>query len=336
MKINVSELREKLSRLMPGLSGRSPIKDIKHFAFVGGEIVTYNDQVCIGISFKCDFSCSIPADELISILSGIEEDEVEMILEGNLVKFNSPSTKAKISILEESQLLKMIESLDIPEKGWKPIPKDFIKAISLCVFSTSKDMTMGALNCVCIQGDQVLSSDTFRISNYKMKEKMDSFLIPSVAVKDLIEYPIIQYSIDNSWIHFEDENGLIFSSRILLGDYPNILDYLNLEAITIEIPAKLKDILPHMDIFTRNDFEINKKIKIKINNGELFCEASNQSGEVQKKIDIIYKGEEIEFWINPIFLSQILEKSTIMKISSDRRKALFLSGQFKHLMGLIG
>lgn len=335
MKIKTKELQEKLLKLMPGLSGRSPIKDIKHFAFLGSEIVTYNDQVCIGIPFKSDFSCSIPSDELISILSGIEEDEIEIIAEKEVIRFNSPSTKAKISILKESQLLKMIQSLDIPEEGWKSISKDFIEGVSLSAFSTSKDMTMGALNCVCVQDDQILSSDTFRISNYQMKEKMDSFLIPSIVIKDLIRYPITKYCIDNSWIHFEDENGLIFSSRILLTTYPDILNYLNLEGITIEIPDKLKDILPHIDIFTKDEFEIDKKIKIKINNNELWCEASNQSGQVQKKIDIDYRGEEITFLINPIFLSQILEKSTTIKISPDRKKALFLSEKFKHLMGLI-
>ena len=45
MKINVSELREKLSRLMPGLSGRSPIKDIK-------QIKKEVDEICGGAPAK--------------------------------------------------------------------------------------------------------------------------------------------------------------------------------------------------------------------------------------------------------------------------------------------
>ncbi len=341
MKINVKELQEKLSKLMPGLSGRSPIKDIKHFVFLGDEIITYNDQVCIGIPFVTEFSCSVPADELLSILSSIKEEEIDIVLENDNIKFLSLSTKAQISTMSDNQLITLIKTLDIPEEGWKPIPEEFIKAISLCVFSTSKDMTMGVLNCVALQHNDVVSSDRFRISGYTMKESMgdigmSSILIPAVAVKDLIKYPIVNFCVQGSWIHFQTKDGLIFSARILLDTYPNLLDFLNLQAITIEIPGELKDILDSIDIFTKEDFEIDKAIEIQINTNKLICKASNRSGWIEKTIKIDYKKEPLVFSINPIFLSQILEKTTTMQISLDQKRALFTSGSFRHLMVLQG
>lgn len=338
MKIIVAELKDKLSKLMPGLAGRSPIKDVKHFAFLEKEIITYNDQVCIGVPFQTDFMCTVPADELLDILSGINETEIDISLQGNVIAFQSPSTKAELTIQKESQLLTMINSLDIPEEGWKRLPEDFLTGIGLCAFSTSKDMTQGALNCVAVNGTQVYSSDTFRISSYTMKQDMNAglILIPVVAVKDLIKYRVDQFCVDKSWIHFEDESGLVFSSRILPTDYPDILSLLNLEGITtVEMPKELKEILGSTETFTRGDFEIDKKVQISVSTGLMVCRVENQSGFVEKNLTINYQGESFNFFINPVFLSQILEKSTLMKIHESRNKALFLSEQFKHLMVLI-
>lgn len=339
MKINVNEFREKLDQLMPGLSGRSPVKDVKHFAFLGEEIVTYNDQVCIGIPFLTDFICTAPADELLSILSSITDAEIDISLQKGKIIFQSLITNDNAQLLTpgESELMEMINSLEIPQQGWKQIPSEFLTAIGLCAFSTSKDMTQGALNCVHIDGDTICSSDTFRISAYRMKEPMNAeeILIPVVAVKDLIRYNITKFLAQKNWIHFQEETGLIFSARILADDYPDILNLLNLEPITtVEIPRELKEVLKSIDVFSRGDFETDKKVKITVGDNFLICRAENQTGFVEKNLKISYKGETISFYINPVFFAEILEKSVIMQIDKQKRKALFSSESFKHLMAL--
>jgi hypothetical protein len=340
MKIDVKELKDKLELLIPGLVGRVPMKDMKHFAFLGDEIVTYNDQICIGIPFKTDFSCSIPADELLSILNTISEKEAEISLSSENSKkmiFSSPTTKAELTVLEESQLLEMIESLSVPQNNWMPIPDNFLEGLSLCNFSTSKDMTQGALSCVAVVGSNIISSDTYRISVFSLPAgNFETLLLPSVSIKDLIRYPVKQFCIDPPWVHFKDENNLIFSVRVLVGDYPDIIGLMSLEnSIEITIPQLLTETLALIDPFTKNNFQMDSRVEIQVSKNKLICKGQKETGSIQKKFDLEYSGPDFSFSANPLFLSQILEKTTIMKISIENSKALFISNSFQHLISLM-
>jgi len=74
-------------------------------------------------------------------------------------------------------------------------------------------------------------------------------------------------------------------------------------------------------------------MQLTITDNKICCRAEKQNCWIEQDIDIEYNSETIQFDINPIFLAQILEKSTTMKIEPG--KALFESGDnFKHVMAM--
>ena len=71
---------------------------------------------------------------------------------------------------------------------------------------------------------------------------------------------------------------------------------------------------------------------ISMGDHEIKCEARKKLGWVRKSIPFEFKGTVFKIGINPVFLSQILERTTTMKTSED--VALFISESFRHIIAL--
>ena len=77
---------------------------------------------------------------------------------------------------------------------------------------------------------------------------------------------------------------------------------------------------------------MDKIVYIRIKGEKLTCKAKKEIGWIEKTIDIEKYDGELKFMINPIFLSQVLDKATTVIISEN--KALFVNEDFNHIMAL--
>jgi DNA polymerase III sliding clamp (beta) subunit (PCNA family) len=336
MQINKEAFLKVLAAVKPGLAKKEIVEQSTHFIFTGQEVVTYNDYICISHPLETDFQCSIKAEEFYKILQSMKEENIDIECNKDmLVKINGKSSRAGLTAMKEGKIDEYIKQLDIKSiRGWTSLPKDFIQGIYLCMFSVSKDMTSGALSCISIKDTYIASSDDLRISQYVMESGLKKeILIPLQSVVELVKYQVTKFNLTDAWIHFKTDEGLIFSSRIVKDNFPDISAFFALEGAKIELPKELQSVLSLIKIVVEDAVDIiDQKVEIIIKKNQITCRGEGKIGWAEQDIPCSYKGKDIKFSVNPLFLTQILNKST--KVIIGEGKALFELDNFKHIMVL--
>jgi len=334
MKINKKELLSKIKSVQPGLTKKEVLEQSTHFVFTGDEIATHNGTISVRCPCKTDFKCSVLAHKFYEILSTIEEEDVDISVKGKELLIKSAKVRSGMSIMVDDTIQTRLASIPNVKK-WKPLPEDFIKGLFLCMFSVSKDMYCGVLNCVQVTKEDIYSSDDLRISHYQMAKKMtDTFLLPLAVVTELVKFKMVKYSLDedSSWIQFMDDHGLLFSSRCVKDTYPDASQFLNVEGIKVNLPKKLQESIDIVCTIIDDFRDIEKRMTVVFEENRIICKAEQEKGWIEKEMEIKYKGKSLSLNINPVFLHEILNKSTNMIIGGDR--ALFTSDAFQHVMVL--
>ncbi|NMA23687.1 MAG: hypothetical protein GX938_09320, partial [Spirochaetales bacterium] len=101
MKINKTELQKALEKVKPGLSNKELVEQSTSFAFMGGRIVTYNDEISISHPVKdLNVTGAVKAQSLYAFLSKIKRDEIILEWEENQVVIKAGRSKAGL-VLEQ-------------------------------------------------------------------------------------------------------------------------------------------------------------------------------------------------------------------------------------------
>jgi DNA polymerase III sliding clamp (beta) subunit (PCNA family) len=334
MKFKRKELVETLAAVKPALAKKGIVEQATHFIFSNDKLVTYNDYICISHPLKTDFECSVDADKLYRILSNINEDEIELSYDGKQMLIKSGNVRSGLAAMKEGEVNKYIVELGLGElKKWSPLPEDFLEGVFLCMFSAARDMAAGPLTAVCINQSQILSSDDLRISQYTLSKNIgDEFLVPIQSVIELVKFAVVKYILTKSWVHFKTNDNVIFSSRTQKDKYPDASAFFETEGTGVRFPKEMQSVVKSVSVLAEGDIDIDRKIQVSVSSGLITCRGEREVGWIERDLETKYKGRSVTFNINPLFLHQVLDKSTKMTVGEN--KALFESGKFKHVMVL--
>lgn len=339
MNIDKETLLTALKRVKPGLSKKEFVEQATHFIFSDNEVVTFSDSICIMHPLLCDFDFSVKGEEFYKIIDSIKESTIDFSIKDSTLKIKTKQTKAGLALFlgEESKIKPLINSIkqNISEPDfWKKLPKDFLVGTALCAFSASKDLSTGVRACVAIKNDSVYSTDNIRASLYVMESSMDSIILIARDVAELQKYNIVEYGVSESWAHFKTEDGIIFSCKLMIGEYP----YENIESIFIDqdavfsYPPEFKDMVESVILLTEGDVDINRFVTITIGDNKLSVKASQERNWIEKSIDFSYESEPFSFIINPIFLGNVLNVATAF--AKNEKLAQFTAPNFYHVLSL--
>lgn len=346
MKINRAVLENALSKVKPGLEkGKEYIEQMKHVLFDGSDIATYNDHIAVLLPFETDFKTSVRFEDLFKAVgttfAGVEEIDFSVNDKNQLI-LKSGKTKVGLKTTEEDELGGRLEDikaqLPTEENGlyWTAIPDDFIQAVSLCVFSASNNMMLGPLTCIHIENDGVISSDNYRISWFKFENEIEEdkidVLIQASDAKELVNFPVTDMCISDAWCHFITDEDIIFSTRIVEGEFMDVKTPFSQTRGGVEItfPDSLKEKIDGMLFLTEGDTQLDKYIDIDFTKDLLTCKAKNDRGWVENTVELEYSGEDKFLSINPIFLSQILSQTTTAIVGEV--KSVLKAGNFHHIL----
>jgi DNA polymerase III sliding clamp (beta) subunit (PCNA family) len=340
MKVKREEFLSVLSAVKPGLAKRDIIEQATHFIFTGKDVITYNDYICISHPLKTEFSCTVDADKLYKVLSGISAESVELGMEKNELRVSSKKTNSGLASYKEGKILEHIAGLGLQakDKKWRKLPDKFVEGIFLCMFSASRDMTHGILTCIFVEGDKIIASDDLRISSYTLESEVkEKMFIPIHSALELVKFPLIEYCVTkvgetNSWIHFRTGDGVTFSTRTMMGKYPSVEKHFEIEGKKLTLPKELQGAVKYVSVMADGVIDIDRKVQVKIEKGEVKVTGSNSTGWISQQVETDYDGRDFTFHINPTFLQQVLDKST--KVIVGKQAAKFISGKFKHILVL--
>lgn len=338
MKVNKKDLMSVLQVIKPGLAKKEMAEQATHFGFTGRDIVTFNDQICIIHPFKTDFSNSVPADQFYKILDKITVDEIEMVIKDDKLSISAGKVRGGLSIQDGKALLDRVEAVGVDEvKKWKTLPKDFLEAIGLCMFSASTDFSDPVMTGVFVDNDAVISTDSLRISEYILSKEMgETFNIPVSSIVELVKLSVVAYHIGKSWAYFITDDDVVFCAKLLdTSKYPKDIDeFFDIKGITFELPESFKAMIETASVMVEGDTEAEKLVEIEIKKDSISCKGSNDIGWIETELDIDLKIEKsIKFLINPSFLLKIMEHTRKMTYAAER--GLFKTKNFQHLIALM-
>ncbi len=337
IKVNRKELVEKLNRLKYGLPKGNIVQDDYCFLFFGGRIYTYNDDVCISTKFDMDNDFAVRADEFLSTLQKITPDIFTLIVTEKTVKIKAKNYKAEVACTDSESLRDKIESLKIGAgRKWKKLPEGFSEGLKLCSFSVGANMTNVIFTYINVDNNKVMSSDEYRVSEYKMKEEIeDNLLLRGTAAIDLVKFDMVKYFVEKGGIYFKNKEYVFWVRKDELErEYPDFSSDFKFKGSSLEFPEDTKDLVDFCSIFSQEDFELKKKITVNISDGKIMVigEASGV-GKGSAVVDIDYNKKDINFEIHPRLFLEVLNKTMRVKIGEDR--VLFRWKGFRHLLGLV-
>lgn len=333
MLIKRQELMAALEEVKPGLANKDIIAQSTSFVFNGDSITTFNDEISVFKPFQSGFEGAVRANELYSLLGKIKDEEIDVQVEGSELIVKGKRSKAGIRLEADIQL--PIDEVDIEHVDFIDLPENFIKAISIASYCAAKDLSKPHLTCVCINEGEVIASDNFRIIMVDFTGSLDSdqILLPASVVKFLAKYDVKKLSHSPGWIHFHADDGLIFSARVLAGDYPQVEQYFKIKGHELQFPGGMIEILDRAGVFTvgstNGDF-----VSIAVEDRTMTIKGEGDYGWLQETANCRYKGGKIEFQVDPSFLRDILKD--LRKCIVGDGTLLFEGENFKHIVSLVG
>lgn len=327
------ELLNALNLLKPAVTGKDITESMTYFYFSGESVVAYNDLISIQVPFKTDFTAFVKADDLTKTLSKLKDDEVIFKMEGDILKMKSgKNALISFSTIFDDKVVKRIESVSesFDEGKFKNLKEEFLEAVKLCYSTASKNESDQTLTCLYINGGTVMATDNIRIANFILKQKMDEMLIKASEMKALLPILPTQYMVTKSWVHFKNEEGCIFSIRLIKGEYPDMLQFCDFDGTKVNLPKEILDGVDVASVFVEaSDDPVS--VTIKNNVCRVFKESDN--GKIDFRTPITYKGPDITFGIIPELLKNMMAYSTEIIIADD--KAKLSSDQFTLVTSLV-
>ncbi|MCJ7747882.1 MAG: hypothetical protein MUP27_09065 [Desulfobacterales bacterium] len=333
MKIKKTEFLEALTKVRPGLSEKSLIEQTDHFIFDKDYIRTYNDEVAISYPFQTGFFLAVKADGFYQFISKVSQEEFTLDEKDGSLSISAGKAKAVMVAMQEVKC----PTVMIRARRWYPLPKNFSDAIRFCSFSADKNLLSKELSCLWIKDQYVISSDNFRVTKYEMDSKIQTeFLLIASCAQGLAKCKPISYVAEDAWIHFKNEIGLIFSVRVVEGQYPEeVWGLFTMKGDLILIPEGLSESVDRAKVFSGEAVGSSDLIQLRVDSkaGKLFCRGEGSLGWFEEEFKVEYKKKDFEVKVSPEHLIEILAHVKEMQVSND--KLYFGGPNFEHIIALI-
>lgn len=332
MKVKKSEFLSILEKVKSGTASGILMESMSYFFFSGTDVVSYNDIISVKYPFKTDFSLFISALDSIKLLQKMDSEYVSLNEKnGSLVIYNE-KTKAELSGISDDEILSRISAVSksLENAKWNKLPVNFCQSILLCSYSVSKQESDGTLTCVCVNGNDCISSDNDRISNAKLDSSVPRMFIKASEIKNLVNIKPIEFFESKSWIHFRNGEKCVFSIKKIIGEFPDFLQFFDLEGEEFNLP---KEAITGIDIALLFANKSDPMVRVKITKSKMFITVNSEGKKVVHRSSLTYTGKDITFNINPSFLKQMMEYNTSL-IISDKKISLNTDDGFQMITAL--
>jgi DNA polymerase III sliding clamp (beta) subunit (PCNA family) len=321
MKVNKDKLKTALEAVKPGLSNNEIIEQATSFAFTKGRVITYNNELCVSYPLEeVDIECAVEARELYDFIGKVKKDEVDIELtDENLVM---KAGRAKAGFPVETEIKMPVESV-FERKEWKPIPDDFLKACKFAMQGCSKDEIHFNLTCVHVKDDGIVeSTDNHRLAHWDLGDLLKiekTFLIPAKSVQEVIKLNPSYITVEDDWVHFQNEISAIISCRIVDDNFPDTSRIINhkKEGTVVIFPDDIDEVLDKAQVFLSKMIESQRSVNVMAKENVLTISSQSDRGWFNEEIEMEDEMDDFEFTINPVFLKEILKESNQCKVYRD-------------------
>ena len=334
MKILRKELLSALKVAQPGLGTKSGrLGEYDAFVFSAGHISAYNGFVCVAVPFDPaakGLEGAVSADEFYNLVNRLTADEMKITVTEDCWKIKCGKSNVELKLLGkefEERLHKQFSEITSPDYTWDKLPKNFLEALSFCVFGKNVSVVSG----VFISGNKMTSTDESRINWIDLDEPMIDFWISNDAGKGLLRLGSVkEYGTGNtlaqSWVHFRTENGVIFSaSRLKAEKYPFeqlsdiCMKHLAADSVCLNIPKELIAAVNRASSFAISSAEQERKaVRLSITSAVIRVHSESFAGKYKEDVDwdaaIEDDFEKVSVLIDYMMAENCMKKSKVFSI----------------------
>lgn len=343
MKLKTNELKQALVTVKPGLANKEIIQQATSFAFMKNRVVTYNDEMSISHPLKgIDLQGAIKAEELYGLLSKLNNAEINLELDEKELKLKCGRVRAGLKIEKEINL-PIKDEINIKKWSKLPDPDTFNRNLKLCMHVCATDITQHKLTCVNItKNGNMHGSDSYRLIQCKGgKLPVKGFLLPANLVNEIVKLYPEKISLNSSWVHFKNSDGVIISCRIINETYleqERIDEILSMhEETQIEFPSKIDDMLNRVSEFAKRDSVFDEQVEVHIKEGKLLMRSETEGTKswIEEK-GRVKSDFDVSFNITPTLFRDILKQTQVCELDKETNKAKFSAedGSWEYIISL--
>lgn len=334
-RINRIEFMQALESVVPGLTPKAVQEQSNCFAFLDGQVKTYNEEIACSHPTKLpdDFRCAVRAKELLTLVQKLPEDEIDIALEGGEFIINGKRKQAGLVCdVEISLPVEMVE----PPTTWKKLDPEFSEAVDIVQHCAGKDIEKDyVFACVHIHPSWLEACDRIQMVRYNLETPISKpALVRRDTLKHLVAMGMVKVSETDNWIHFKNPSGLVFSCRRYLDASYKDLSVIFAEKLKnaepIAFPKGLSEAVEKAEIFSQENAEKSQnKVTVELSPGKLKLRGQGTNGWYTETKKIAWQGERMLFTINPKLLSELVKKHNECLITKERLKVD--GGKFMYL-----
>lgn len=343
MKINRQDFLNDLRMVQAGLSTKELLEQSSSFVFKDKTVFTFNDEIACRKPTVLDFEGAVRADKLLKILDKLpEDDKILEVFENDKGQLEFRGRNKRFAFAREEELLLPIEKIleEVP-KAWGRLPSNFAEIIDRVKGCVSTDEANHfALTCIHFHPDYIEACDTRQVLRWKTSLKnKTAMLIRGSAIGHIVGLGVSEISATASWIHFRHANGLIFSARKFIEDYPSLDDALIVKGSPVKLPKAVIKSTELAAIFAIDVVQgIEPVVTVTLKPGKIYIKGEggligqgNEADVYEEAKQCSYNGPELRFVMTPKLLQHITDTYNDAQVTESKLKA---SGGSKDKLGM--
>lgn len=319
MQIQREELINELETVRAGVSPREFIEQSSCFVFQEGTVMTFNDEVACRRKSCISLTGAVQAAALMSILHKLD-DPTLLVRKGENGQLEFKGKNKAFGVTMDSEIFLPIDRVETPEK-WKSITPDFVEAIGLVMHCVSRDENRFLLTCIHLHPEWVESCDDLQLMRVNINTKLkESVLVRGSSLKHILSLGMTDIAFTESWIHFRNKAGLIYSCRRFAEEYPDVADLLQIKGHKITIPRGLSAASERAAVFAADAANGDSLMKVSLKEGKIRVLGEGSSGWYREVKKAAYKGPMLVFYMSPELLKHVSDNYSDAQINEDKLK----------------
>lgn len=332
MKFKKEEIIRILDAVAPGLADKSLITQANSFIFRNGKCYTFNGNVAVSTDMPdgWDIDSTVKAKELHRTLKKFKDEEVDISVSDN--KFIVATPTCRLEVNTEVEVQSDFNTIGTPT-AWTKLPEDFntyLKRVNTCVSSSSDKP---ALTNAHINGNIIEGTDNSRLLIQTMPVSLPECFIPAAAIKSLTTYNAHSMGLSNGWVHFKNDDNVVFSARTMdVGTFPSLNSVVNAKGTTITLPP---EVLSGVDKAEQvMDSVQYSAVVFAAKNNVLLMTAAGEYATVKERYKVEF-ADEVTFSVNISMLRDIINFGATCVVNENTLLVKSESENYVHVAALI-
>lgn len=301
-----------------GLSETDVVEQSASFAFVGGYVHTFNDEVAAQRKLKLNFEGAVKAAPLIATLSKFREPQVDLQVKGKAdsTQLIISGKKRKAGLPLEPDIALPIGEVSKPKK-WAKLHEKFAEAVATVEGCAGNNPNEFVLTCIHLTPKFVEASDSVQVCRYKIKTGLKEELwMRRDSLRDIAAMDMTEICETDSWIHFRNDIVQVAIRKRVGESYPDLSPYLDpTKPRKAQLPKGLAEAVEKAEVFSKTD-ETNE-VSIALTKGKLVVRGEGSAGWFTESRKVEWKGKDMKFFIAPDILRKLLANHNECEIGKD-------------------